>query len=173
MVLNDDGRRYDCSKGKGTWQLSADRNFIILNSNLRSDNDLIKVTEDKNEGLNQVKICIYDANNNPYFGYAKINPAYSDDSVKFTSADYVNVCKHYPEGKVEKIAITYLGLKGDILFYKPQNVNANEFVIHVRMKNHYRYFGAERWDIKRNKLIDLDTVYNRRGKAIYYRKQEF
>lgn len=144
---------------KGKWKLSDDNSYILLNSNLQSDNDLVKVEEKEISKLNKIKICVVDEDNNPFPAYVTLHPASQITPNKLYSTEG---CSYYPKQVVKTLEITYLGSLNRTIFYKVNHQLANMFIIHIKTKaGHQRYFNNTKWKIKGKKLYDTDTLYDK------------
>lgn len=181
MILNKDGtfnywfQAGDLNKinSSGKWRISGHSNkALLLNSDLQSENDVLKVEEIRSRKLSITtkRIMVYGADSKPVSAYIFINPM-SQSALNFTDANYGNSIE-LSNVKLHKIAISYLGLGHQILFYNIKDSLANDIKIYIKINslNSYKFFENNEWQIKNDKLVNKDTVLSKKIKRIYTKK---
>ncbi|HXS60117.1 MAG TPA: hypothetical protein VN703_04835, partial [Candidatus Sulfopaludibacter sp.] len=139
IILNEDSTfryRFQFSDmysipSEGDWTVTKNGKQLILNSNIKSINELIKVEEIRNNQIqpHEKKITLFDKNNNPYFGYVVVNPS---KHPTFKKTDYLYKTKYFKNIPIKEIALTYFDLGGVVLFYRIKDSLANDIRIHIQ-----------------------------------------
>jgi hypothetical protein len=146
----------------GVWRRK--RGHVILNTRIDSLSDVIDVEELHDPSLppDKKRISIVDVYD-PRLGAAFIVNPPSHGKIKFRNRTYVVKEMKLKNDCIREVAINYMALGPQVIFYSVRDTTANDICIHVKQYSvkTYRFFDHEKWKWRHNQLIDGIRVFEK------------